>query len=403
MRSARPEPYARRRLPGATLVVTGGWSTAFDEVAEVLVGGAAGGRGPGTGRSSPDASRVGRVPGDVRLLVRGHTPCWSSCCASTSIRHPSRTPNSQSTASEMRVAMSVYRVIDVIGTSPTSWGAAQRRYPPLARPCGIRVAEVIKQTLVGAGDPLPDQGPARPRRIGVAGRRSDQPDGSRRHNRVAERPPRPGGACRAASSTGSIGVVTRRPYVSGMAGELRAARTPGRAPRAPPTRRRRRARAFDVVDGVDQLQAAEARGQDARSGAGSRRRPGIPPTASVGRFGPTASHRDPEHEGVAPAHPDPVDIAQAVSTSPGPGTRAGRARAAAAPVPSGRRAPAARRRAGSPPVRRRSSWRPPRPGRPPRPAGPGARGGRRDGRTRGRGARRKWCRTRRGPRATIRP
>jgi flavin-binding protein dodecin len=56
----------------------------------------------------------------------------------------------------MRVAMSVYRVIDVIGTSPTSWeeAAAEAITTASSSLRDLRVAEVIKQDVVvgDAGD-----------------------------------------------------------------------------------------------------------------------------------------------------------------------------------------------------------------------------------------------------------
>jgi flavin-binding protein dodecin len=56
----------------------------------------------------------------------------------------------------MRVTMSVYRVIDVIGTSPTSWeeAAAEAITTASSSLRDLRVAEVIKQDVVvgDAGD-----------------------------------------------------------------------------------------------------------------------------------------------------------------------------------------------------------------------------------------------------------
>jgi flavin-binding protein dodecin len=57
----------------------------------------------------------------------------------------------------MRVAMSVYRVIDVIGTSPTSWEEAAAEAITTASTSlrDLRVAEVIKQdVVVGDGGDL---------------------------------------------------------------------------------------------------------------------------------------------------------------------------------------------------------------------------------------------------------
>jgi dodecin len=57
----------------------------------------------------------------------------------------------------MRVTMSVYRVIDVIGTSPTSWeeAAAEAITTASSSLRDLRVAEVIKQdVVVGDGGDL---------------------------------------------------------------------------------------------------------------------------------------------------------------------------------------------------------------------------------------------------------
>jgi flavin-binding protein dodecin len=57
----------------------------------------------------------------------------------------------------MRVTMSVYRVIDVIGTSPTSWEEAAAEAITTASTSlrDLRVAEVIKQdVVVGDGGDL---------------------------------------------------------------------------------------------------------------------------------------------------------------------------------------------------------------------------------------------------------
>jgi len=57
----------------------------------------------------------------------------------------------------MRIAMSVYRVIDVIGTSPTSWEEAAAEAITTAGSSlrDLRVAEVIKQdVVVGDGGDL---------------------------------------------------------------------------------------------------------------------------------------------------------------------------------------------------------------------------------------------------------